>query len=122
MANEKTAEWTDATNGAAANATEDGWNAVEDEAQIALDNEGDGFVGNYVSMDTVQSGMVQAHFEDVYDLNGNFIAKRAFINSTRDLTGKLKTVPQRRQVKAVWVSSMNTGQPLPMRVFSVQWR
>lgn len=122
MATEKTQEWTEATNGAAANATDEGWATVEDEVQIALEVEGEGFIGTFVEMDMVQSGMVQAHFTDVYDLNGNFIAKRAFINSTRDLTGKLKTVPQRRQVRAQWTSSLNTGQPLPMRVFSVQWR
>ena len=122
MATEKTTEWTEATNGAAANAADEGWATVEEEVQIALENEGDGFIGAYVEMDVTQSGIVQAHFTNVYDLNGNFIAGRAFVNSTRDLTGKLKTVPQKRQVRAVWISSLNTGQPLPMRVFSVQWR
>jgi hypothetical protein len=125
MAGKTEADWTEATTGAAANDTNganDGWATVEDEVQIALENEGDGFIGTYVDMDVTGTGIAQAHFTNVTDLNGNFIAARAFINSTRDLTNKLKTISYRRQVRAVWTTSMNTGQPLPMRVFSVQSR
>ncbi len=124
MAAEKTQEWTEATNGAAANANPgDGWNAVEDEVKMDLEEIGDGFIGTYMRKDPpTASGIVQLHFEDVTDLNGNFIAKRAFINSTRDLTNKIAAVPFRRQVRAQWTDNMDTGQISPMRVFSVAHR
>jgi hypothetical protein len=113
--------WTEATNGADANS--DGWTTVSEEVQIAFENEGDGFIGVYASRDTVgQNGMVQFHFENVTDLDGNFIADRAFVNGTRDLVGKLRTVPFRRTVRATWTKSMDTGQATPMRIFSVQWK
>ena len=119
MTSEKT--WTEASNGAAANA--DGWNAVADEVQIVLERVGEGFIGTYVRMDPpTASGIVQLHFENVTDLNGNEIGERAFVNSTRDLTNKIRTVPFLRQVRAEWTSEMPTGQISPMRVFSVQWR
>lgn len=122
MATEKTQEWQDATNGAAANAAE-GWQDVSEESQIVLEAIGEGFIGTYVRMDPpTQSGIVQLHFENVTDLEGNFVAERAFINSTRDLTNKIRVVPFRRQVRAQWTSELPTGQISPMRVFSVQWR
>lgn len=123
MATEKTQEWTEATNGDVANSASDGWTTVSEEVQIAFENEGDGFIGTYVSRDQVgQNGMVQFHFENVTDLDGNWIADRAFVNGTRDLVGKLRTVPFRRLVRAQWTSSMNTGQTTPMRIFSIQWK
>ena len=119
----KEAEWTEATNGDAANVASDGWTTVSEEEQIAFEAEGDGFIGTYVSRDVVgNNGMVQFHFENVTDLDGNFIADRAVVNGTRDLVGKLRTVPFHRLVRAQWISSMNTGQTTPMRVFSVQWK
>lgn len=124
MADTKTGEWQESTNGAAANVNPDGgWNAVEDEVKMDLENLGDGFIGTYVRKDApTANGIVQLHFEDVYDLNGNFIAKRAFINSTRDLTNKIHAVPFRRQVRAQWIDNKDTGQISPMRVFSVAHR
>jgi hypothetical protein len=114
--------WTEATNGAAANSGND-WNVVSDEVQIVLESVGEGFIGTYVRMDTVGANqMTQLHFENVTDLNGNAIADRAFINGSRDLVNKIRTVPFRRQVRAEWTSELPTGQITPMRVFSVQWR
>ncbi len=123
MATKETTEsgWTEATNGAEANA--EGWTTVSEEVQIAFESEGDGFIGVYVSRDAVgQNGMVQFHFENVTDLDNNFVADRAFVNGTRDLVGKLRTVPFRRMVRAQWIKSMDTGQATPMRIFSVQWK
>jgi hypothetical protein len=121
MATEKTDEWQDATAGADANSVDDGWTAVEDEVQIKLENEGEGFIGTYVSRD--KAGTIdQLHFTNVTDLDGNFIAARAFVNGSRDLVNKINTVPFRRLVRAQWTTSMNTGQITPMRVFSVQWK
>lgn len=123
MAAEKTQEWTEATNGDAANAASDGWTDVSEEVQIAFETIGDGFIGTYADRDVVgNNGMVQFHFENVTDLNGNPIADRAFVNGTRDLVGKFRTIPQRRTVRVKWISEMNTGQATPMRVFSVQWK
>lgn len=119
---EKTSEWTEASTGAAANA-DGGWQEVAEEVQIALENEGDGFIGTYVRKDPpTASGIVQLHFEKVTDLEGNYLADRAFINGTRDLVGKLATVPMRKQVRAQWTHSMDTGQISPMRVFAVASR
>lgn len=123
MAAEKTQEWTEATNGDAANAASDGWNTISEEVQIAFEAIGDGFIGTYVARDVVgNNGMVQFHFENVTDLNGNFIADRAFVNGTRDLVGKFRTIPMRRMVRVEWTSEMNTGQATPMRIMSVQWK
>lgn len=120
---ESTTEWNEATNGAASNAEDTGWNAISEEVKMDLEHEGDGFIGTYVRMDPpTASGIVQLHFENVTDLYGNFIAERAFINGTRDLVNKIRTVPFKRQVKAQWTSSQNTGQISPMRVFTVAWR
>lgn len=123
MASEKTAEqWTEATNGEEANSS-DGWNTISEEVQIAFETIGDGFIGVYASRDQVgNNGMVQFHFENVTDLDGNPIADRAFVNGTRDLVGKLRTVPFRRTVRAQWTSELPTGQATPMRIFKVQWK
>jgi hypothetical protein len=122
MASEKTQEWTEATNGAAANATDE-WQNVAEEDKIDLTHEGDGFIGKLVLMDTVgANGMVQVHVENVTDLDGNFQSVRAFINAGRDLVNKLRTVPMGRTIRVQWVSSMNTGQITPMRVYSVGWK
>lgn len=116
--------WNETTNGAAANSEETGWNTVSDEIQITFENEGDGFIGRFVRMDerVGVNNLTQAHFENVTDLDGNFVADRAFINAGRDLANKLRTVPLRREVRAQWTHSMDTGQASNMRVHSVQWR
>ena len=122
---EKTQEWHETSNGAAANAPADsGWNAVTDEVQIAMENVGDGFIGTLVRIDerVGVNNLTQAHFENVTDLNGDFLAERAFVNAGRDLANKLRVVPLRRQVRAEWTGNMDTGQSTPMRVNSVQWR
>jgi hypothetical protein len=122
MASEKTEEWQEPTVGAAANADE-GWQRVADEDKIDLETIGDGFIGTYVSKDTVgANGMVQFHFQRVTDLKGKPLSERAFINGTRDLANKLAVVPFGRQTRVQWVSEMPTGQITPMRVFDVQWR
>jgi hypothetical protein len=121
MATEKTQEWQDASNGAAVNAG-DGWNTVSEESQIVLESEGEGFTGMLIEMDSTNSGITQIHLTDVYGLNGEFLGDRMFINGTRDLVNKLKTVPRMREIRVEWTHSMNTGQATPMRVFSVQWR
>lgn len=115
--------WNDTTNGAAAN-EETEWNTVSDEVQITFENEGDGFIGRFVRMDerVGVNNLTQAHFENVTDLDGNPVADRAFINAGRDLANKLRTVPLRREVRAQWTTSMDTGQASNMRVHSVQWR
>lgn len=115
-------EWTDTTNGAAANASSDWGNTVEAESQIVLETEGEGFIGTYLEMESTQAGIVQVHLEDVTDLNGTALGEAMFINATRDLINKLKKVPVKSQIRVEWVSSMDTGQKTPMRVYAVQWR
>lgn len=121
---ENKTQWTEASNGAAANASEDGWNAVTEEVQIVLENIGDGWIGTLVRMDerVGVNNLTQAHFENVTYVNGDELAPRAFINCPRDLINKLRTVPLRRQVRAIWTSELSTGQQTPMRVFTVAWR
>lgn len=116
----KDAEWTESTAGAAAN---DGWNEVDAESQIVLENEGDGWIGQFLGMDAPNSnGIVQAHFESVTGLDNSPLGDGMFVNAGKDLQNKLKNVPVNSQVRIEWVSSMNTGQKTPMRVFSVKWR
>lgn len=121
MTDEKAAGWTDATNGAAANA-EDWGQTVDAESQVVLEGEGDGFIATFVEMDKTNSGITQAHLEDVYDLNEQYAGKYMFINATRDLERKLKSVPPKAQIRVQWVSSQDTGQKDPMRIYTVQWR
>lgn len=116
----KDAEWTESTAGAAAN---DGWNEVDAESQIVLENEGDGWIGQFLGMDAPNAnGIVQAHFERVTGLDNTPLGDGMFINAGKDLQNKLKNVPANSQVRIEWTSSMNTGQKSPMRVFSVKWR
>jgi hypothetical protein len=122
MTEEKTQEWQESTNGAAEN-TSDGWAEVSDEVKIDLESEGEGIIGTKVGMDPPNAnGIIQAHFENVTDLTDTFVAERALMNAGRDLANKLRIVPNGRQVRIQWRSSLNTGQKSPMRVYSVQWR
>ena len=87
--------------------------------------EGDGFVGRYMGMDPPNaSGIIQAHFTNVTDLHGDTIADACFLNTTRDLQNKLKKVPVKSMVRALWESSLDTGHEsgTKMRVFRVQWK
>jgi hypothetical protein len=118
----KDAEWTEATNGADANSADAWGNEVSEEVQITFTEEGDGFTAIYLEMDTTGTGIAQAHFENVVDLNGDFIGEKAFLNAGRDLARKLKSVPVKAEVRIQWKSSLPTGQKEPMRVYSVQWR
>lgn len=114
-------QWQTATDDNAA----DEWREVDAEAMIILEMEGEGFTGRYMGMDPpMASGIVQAHFTNVYDIDGNAIADAAFINATRDLQNKLKKIPVKSMVRAVWESSMDTGHESgnKMRVFKVQWK
>ena len=123
-AKDEKAGWNDATNGAAANQDGEGWGqTVDAESQIILENEGDGFIGQFIGMDAPNAkGIVQAHFENVYDILDNYQGYALFINAGRDLEQKLRKVPEKSLVRVQWISSMNTGQKTPMRVYSVQWR
>lgn len=95
---------------------------VAAESQIVLETEGEGFTATFLEMDKPNAnGIVQAHFSDTWTLDGQEVGD-TFINVGRDLQNKLKKVPQKSQVRIQWVSSMNTGQKTPMRVFKVQWR
>lgn len=114
--------WNDATTGAAAN---DEWGQeVDAEVKIALEVEGDGFIGRYMGMDDPGNGIYQAHFTNVTYLNGAEIAPSAFTNASTDLRRKLEKVPVKSMVRAEWVSSMDTGHESgnKMRVFRVQWK
>lgn len=100
------------------------WNEVAAEQQIKMDKIGDLFIAKWLGMDPPMagSGMVQGHFTDVLmdgktPIDGNY-----FLNLTRDLETKLKTVPEKALVRIEWTSSINTGQKSPMRIFKVQWR
>lgn len=106
------------------NWNESGWGQeVEAESQIVLESEGEGFIATYLGMDApTASGIIQAHLEKVTDLNDQWLGDEMFINATRDLERKLRKVPNGSQIRVQWISSMNTGQKTPMRVFSVQWR
>lgn len=123
MANQnvKADTWTEASNGETAN---DEWgNEVESEAQIVLETEGEGFIATFVEMDKPNAnGIIQAHLEKVYDLNEDWLGDSMFINATRDLERKLRKIPNGSQIRVQWVSSLNTGQKTPMRVYKVQWR
>lgn len=114
------APWNEETAGAAAN---EEWGAeVESESQIVLEVQGEGWTGTFLEMDKPNAnGIVQAHFENVTALDGMVIGD-GFINAGRDLQGKLKKVPPKSEVRIQWVTSMDTGQRTPMRVFKVQWR
>lgn len=120
---DKNAGWNEASAGAEANS---GWGKeVAEEVQIVLENEGEGFTAIFIEMDTTGTGIVQAHFSDVYQLEemgGEPIGEMAFLNAGRDLARKLKSVPAKAEVRIQWKSSLPTGQKEPMRVYSVQWR
>lgn len=114
--------WNDATEGADANGE---WGAeVEAEVKIALENEGDGFIGRYMGMDDPGNGIWQAHLTNVTYLNGADIAPSAFTNATTDLKNKLAKVPVKSMVRVEWTSSMDTGHEsgTKMRIFKVQWK
>jgi (2Fe-2S) ferredoxin len=119
MTTENTQEWQESTNGA----NEWGGTEVTEESQIVMETEGEGFTGTYLEMDPPNAnGIVQAHIEDGFDLEGQPLGERLFINAPRDLVSKLRKVPKGAEIRVQWVSSMNTGQKTPMRVFKVQWR
>lgn len=111
-----------ADNGFTEVAADGDWKEASGENQIVLENEGEGWTGVYMGMDSAgTSGMVQAHFLNARSLDGDDIGD-AFINAGRDLQNKLRNVPVKSQVKCQWVSSMDTGQKLPMRVFRVLYK
>lgn len=122
MAGKTDSEWTEATNnGTPANA--EGWGqTIDAESQVVLSGEGDGFIATYLEMDETSTGIKQLHLEDVYDLNDQYAGKYLFMNATRDLERKFKSIPAKAQVRVQWVSSQDTGQKDPMRIFNVQWR
>lgn len=106
----------------ATDSSDDGWTEATGESQIVLENENEGWTGTYTGMDsTGTSGMVQAHFTNAKDLDGNDIGD-AFINAGRDLQNKLRNVPVKSFVKCQWIDSLDTGQKLPMRVFKVLYK
>ncbi len=113
--------WTETSNGAEANSE---WGTeVESESQILLEMEGEGIYATWLGMDAPNAnGIVQGHFENVSDLDEQYQGEAFFMNLTRDLIRKLGKVPPKSQVRLEWVSSLNTGQKTPMRVFKVQWR
>lgn len=113
--------WNETTAGADANSE---WNEVLGEGQILLEAEGEGFIGRYLGQDAPNAnGIVQSHWDNVTDLNhAPLDGDEWFFNLTRDLTRKLTKVPEKSMVRLEWVSSMQTGQKTPMRVFKVQWR
>jgi hypothetical protein len=122
MAKDDGQEWNEASEGAQANSGEWG-TEVESEAQIVLEAEGEGVIATWVGMDPPNAnGIIQGHFEDVNDLNEQWLGDAFFMNLTRDLERKMRKVPEKATVRLEWVSSMNTGQKTPMRVFKVQWR
>lgn len=117
-------EWTEATNGAEANANDE-WQEVEAEQQIAVEFEGDGFVARLMEIDPPNAnGIIQSHWSDVYNLNNEWMLGSAFFNLTRDLVNKLKKVPPKSIVRIQWTSSLNTGHSsgTPMRVYDVRWK
>lgn len=117
-------EWTEATQGAEANADEE-WREVEAEEQIAIEYEGDGFIARYIEMDPPNAnGIIQGHFTNVMDLEGNYLLETAFLNLTRDLVNKFKKVPEKAIVRVQWKSSLDTGHKsgTKMRVFDVRWK
>ena len=96
---------------------------VESESQIVMEMEGDGFIATFTEMDPANAnGITQAHFTNVSTLTEEYLGDAMFMNAGRDLERKLKSVPKGSQVRIQWVSSMNTGQKSPMRVYKVQWR
>lgn len=121
MADKTPAQWQEATDETTAG-NGDGWSEVESEVQIQLELEGEGFTATFLEMEPPnRNGIVQAHFENAESLAGEWIGD-SFINAGRDLERKLSKVPAKATVRIQWVSSMNTGQKTPMRVFKVQWR
>ncbi len=121
MATNKNEEtWNDASNGADANE----WSEVAAEGQIILEVEGEGIIGRYLGQDPPNiNGIVQSHWDNVTDLDGKPLGgDEWFFNLTRDLIRKLAKVPVKSTVRLQWVSSMDTGQKTPMRIFRVQWR
>ena len=124
MTDKTESEWQTATEGHAANSADE-WREVEAEPQIVLEMEGEGFTGRYMGMDPMNaSGIIQAHWTNVDDLNGAPFADAAFMNLTRDLINKLRKVPVKSYTRIVWESSMDTGHESgnKMRVFKVQWK
>lgn len=116
-------EWTEATNGAEANADE--WREVDAEVQIKFEVIGDGFIGRFTGMDPVNAnGITQAHFVNVTDLNGLDIAERAFLNLTRDQINKYRVIPEKSMVRDTWTDNMDTGHSSgnKMQVHKVQWK
>ena len=96
---------------------------VESESQIVLETEGDGFIATFTELEPPnRNGITQAHFMNVYTLSHEYLGDAMFLNAGRDLERKLKSVPKGAMVRIQWVSSMNTGQKTPMRVYKVQWR
>lgn len=122
MATEKTEkEWKE-EHGEAPTESEGWGQEVAAESQISLEMEGEGFIARFLGMDPANAnGIVQGHFSEAESLDGIYIGD-AFMNIGRDLIRKLSKVPVKREVRIQWVSSMQTGQATPMRVYSVQWR
>lgn len=103
----------------------DEWKEVEAEKQIQFEVRGDGFIGRFMGMDPPNAtGIIQSHWEDVFDLEGGYMMDSAFLNLTRDLIQKLKKVPAKAMVRIQWTDNLNTGHSsgVPMRIHDVRWK
>jgi hypothetical protein len=90
---------------------EDGWTVVSAESQIVFENIGDEFIGTFMGMDRLDSGVWQAHFtKDGEDF---------FTNAGYDLRRKLQKVPVKALTRMKFVDELDTGQETKMRIFDV---
>lgn len=124
-AKEMTDGWTEATTQTTSNVVTDEWQEVEAEQQIVIEQIGDGFIGKLMGIDPPNSsGIIQAHWTMVTDLQANYLLDSAFLNLTRDLINKLKKVPTKAMVRVEWTQNLNTGHEsgTPMRVYDVRWK
>lgn len=122
MTEKTSAEWKEATDETTSAVDDNGWSEVQAEVQIVVEKEGDGWTGTLIELEPPnRNGITQAHFENAESLTGEWIGD-SFVNAGRDLERKLSKVPAKSFVRVEWVSSMDTGQKTPMRVYKVQWR
>lgn len=99
----------------------DEWSMVSDgssepETKIVMEKIGDAFVGDrYLGMRTVPSA--DGNYQQARWQNGDEIF---FMNANYSLREGLKNVRIGSKTRVTWVDELDTGQPSPMRVYSVE--
>jgi hypothetical protein len=91
---------------------------IKAESQVKLDTIGDVFTGRFLGMDSLPSGIVQAHFNGTREFNG----EDYFINAGFDLRKKLSQVTVGSETRIELTEFRDVGQAKPMSIHKVQSR